>query len=161
MHKAVAMAQLYPIIEETLKAGGCITFASTGASMMPMLRREGDSVTLEPVKEELRRNDVVLYRRDSGQFVLHRIVGMDRDGDYILCGDNQLTLEHHVGQRQIIGRLLAFTRKGRRIACTSIRYRAYVCLLPALRGLKPEFQWIVRHMRAFGRYIQRRENGNG
>ena len=161
MHKAVAMAQMYPVIRETLQAGGTVTLTSTGASMMPMLRHGEDTVTLEPAVGVLRINDIVLYRRDNGQFVLHRIVGMDQNGDYILRGDNQLTLEHHVRRQQVIGRLLAFTRKGRRIACTSVRYKAYVCLLPVLRALKPEFRWINRHMRGFGCFIRRREKENG
>lgn len=136
MHKVVAMAELYPVVEEALSAGGSITLTSTGTSMLPMLRHQRDAVILERAAFPLRVNDVALYRRANGQFVLHRVVGMGPDGGYMFCGDNQFLLEHHIAHRQVIGRMRAFTRGGHRISCDAYGYKAYVFLLPALRRLR-------------------------
>ncbi len=138
MHN-VTMAQLYPVIEETLQRGGSVTLTPTGASMMPMLRHQRDTVTLGTIDGPLKINDVVLYKRNNGEFVLHRIVGMEKNGDFIMCGDYQLVPEHHIKQQQMIGRLLSFTRKGRHVLCSCFSYRAYVCLLPVFRTLRKVF----------------------
>lgn len=160
MHKLVAMADLYPVIEETLAAGGCISLTSTGVSMLPMLGDRRDTVILEPVTSSLHVNDVVLYRRNSGQFVLHRIVAKEPDGDYVLCGDNQFILEHHISRRQIIGKLQSFTHKGRNIFCDSPIYKIYICLLPLLRFLKHERIVFLNCAAGLKRKIRRLMNGN-
>jgi hypothetical protein len=154
LHKVVSIDELFQVMEETLHAGGLVTLTSTGTSMLPMLKHQRDTVILEPVASPLHVNDVVLYRRLSGQFVLHRIVGLESNGDYILCGDNQFALERHISHRQVIGRLQVFIRKGRRISCNSPWYKAYVCLLPMLRLLRHGFYAGRRYMGAFKRRIR-------
>lgn len=133
MHKDVAMAELYPVLVEALRWGGHVTFTATGVSMLPMLRHMRDTVTLRPARGDARVGDVALYRRESGQFVLHRIVGLEENGDYVLCGDNQFVRERFVRPRQVIALMASFSRKGRVYRCDSALYRAYVCILPALR----------------------------
>ena len=160
MHKVIPMAELYPVMEETLKTGGLVSFTSTGTSMMPMLKHKRDIVILEPVTNLLHVHDVVLYRRDSGQYVLHRIVGREPNGDYILCGDNQFMLEHHISRKQMIGRLQSFTHNGRRIACTLPSYKAYVALLPLLRFIKHGLLVCRGYASALKRRIRRPAGGN-
>ncbi len=160
MYKVVAMADLYPVLEEKLRAGGPVTLTATGFSMMPLLHHQRDSIILEPLEGPPRINDVVLYRRESGQFVLHRIVSMETNGDYIMCGDNQYALEHHITQHQVVSRLQAFIRNGRRISCTSTWYKAYVCLLPALRLIRHGLSTGAGYMNAFKHRLRRKANGN-
>lgn len=160
MHKVVSMADLYPVMEEAMLAGCRVTLTVTGASMLPLLRHRQDTVTLETVTGRLRPNDVVLYRQADGRFVLHRIVGMEKNGDCILCGDNQLVWDHHVKRRQIIGRLVAFTRKGRKIACTSPWYLAYMLMLPSLRLVRNGCFIARRYIGALGRFMIRHTRGN-
>lgn len=161
MHKVILMAELYPVMEETLKAGGLVSLTSTGTSMMPMLQHQRDTIILAPVKNPLHVNDVVLYRRISGQFVLHRIVGLESNGDYVLCGDNQSIPEHHIARQQVIGRLQSFIRKGRRISCNSPSYKVYVTMLPLLRFLKHSLLIFRGYAAALKKRIRRLTNGNG
>jgi hypothetical protein len=154
------MADLYPVVEEKLHAGGLVTLTATGFSMMPLLRHQKDSIILEPLEEPLRINDVVLFRRESGQFVLHRIVGLESNGDYIMRGDNQYTLEHHIARHQVVSRLQAIIRNNRRISCTSTWYKAYVCLLPALRLMRRGLSTGVRYLNAFKHRLRRKAHGN-
>ena len=59
------------------------------------------------------RNDVVLYRRDQGILVLHRICRITSDGFYMV-GDNQYEVEGPLRQDQIIGKLIAVNRNSRK-----------------------------------------------
>lgn len=52
---------------------GKLIYANVGDSMFPIIR-ERDLLIIEAVKEPLKVGDVPLYKRDSGQYVLHRIV---------------------------------------------------------------------------------------
>ena len=46
--------------------------------------------------------DVVLYRRQDGALILHRIMQRLPDGSFLLCGDNQWKLEDKVKEEQIL-----------------------------------------------------------
>ena len=63
--------------------------------------------------------------RDSGQYVLHRIVKVNADGTYTLRGDHQLVNEEGVRPDQIIGLVKGFWRGGRYISCKNPWYRLY------------------------------------
>jgi len=161
LSRAVTLADLYLVIEEKLRAGGRVSLMASGVSMLPMLKHQRDTVVLGPATGTLLVNDVVLYRREGGQFVLHRVVGLESNGNYILCGDNQFVLEHHINHKQVVGRLVGFIRNGRRISCTSPWYKAYVLLLPVLRFLKHGLFIGLRYAANLMRRICRLTNGNG
>ncbi len=91
--------------------------------MLPMLRQGVDTVVLSPVPEQLRKYDIPFYRRDNGQFVLHRIVAVGES--YTCIGDNQFELEPGVRKEQVIAVVSAFSRGGREIPVTSLGYRCY------------------------------------
>lgn len=131
--KKVRLEQIFPVIEEKLKAGGTVTFGPHGTSMMPLIREGKDVVTLS-AKMLPQVGDVAFYRRPDGQFVLHRIVGEKSDG-FVLCGDNQTLLEKGVAKDWIIAVMTSVTRDGKEILCKSPGYRFYVrVLLPLWKG---------------------------
>lgn len=133
MHKVVSIQDLYPVFLEKLQSGGSFVLTITGSSMFPLFRHGKDSIEVFPVSDRLKKNDMPLYRRDTGQFVMHRIVGFDGNGDYILCGDNQFSKEHHIRHGQIVGVVRGFTRNGRHASCGGFWYKAYCGLLPPYR----------------------------
>ena len=84
----IPMESLAQLIRLQLEKGGRSSLLVTGISMYPILRHRRDTVEL--VKpERLRRGDLVLYQRDSGQYILHRIITRPKDGAFICSGDNQ------------------------------------------------------------------------
>ena len=113
--------------EEVLARDGKLIYTGVGTSMLPMLRQRRDLLIIERPGRTLRKYDVPLYRRDSGKYVLHRVLKVRRDG-YVLCGDNQWRREYGITDRQIIGVLTAFVRDGKEIPVTDRRYRLYVHL---------------------------------
>ncbi len=121
---AARLSEIFPLIEEKLKSGGMVTFKPNGTSMLPMLRPGIDSVTIKRV-EKLNKNDVILYKRQDGSFVLHRIIAKEKDG-YVLRGDNQWFCERGITDDMVIGTLIEFTRTNKKVSCKSMYYRAYV-----------------------------------
>ena len=69
------LKEYLPLIKEVLQSGGEFRLYPRGTSMMPMLRQGIDSVILVSPTKELKKRDIIFYRRQSGQLVLHRIVG--------------------------------------------------------------------------------------
>ena len=114
---------LLPLIREQVALGGSVRIAPRGTSMMPMLRQGQDTVVLSPVPERLRKYDIPFYRRDNGQFVLHRIVAVGET--YTCIGDNQFELEPGIRKEQMIAVVSAFNRGGREIPVTNLGYRCY------------------------------------
>ena len=92
----INLEDMFPVIMEQISSGGDFVFGPKGISMLPLIKQGEDSVVISPVKEPLKKYDVPLYRRANGQFVLHRIVAVRKDG-YVLCGDNQYEREYGTG----------------------------------------------------------------
>lgn len=118
----IPMEELIKLIQEQLDSGAAATLRVTGSSMHPMLRSRRDTVTLVPAQRSLQKTDVILYRRDNGQYVLHRIV--KAEAGLTCCGDNQWQPER-VEPSQVIAVVSAFTRGKKTYGVTDMGYRLY------------------------------------
>lgn len=97
--------------EEIIKQQGKLVYTNVGVSMMPLLRQHTDLLIIGPPPAgRLRMWDVPLYKRDNGQYVMHRVLWV-RKHDYIICGDNQWWPERGITDRHIIGVLEAVKRR--------------------------------------------------
>ena len=123
--KTISLSDMYPIIKEVLGNGGTFSLTITGSSMYPFILGGRDRVTLSPITKKLKKNDLPLYRRDNGQFVLHRVVKVCKDGTYICCGDHQCQLERGLRHEQMIGIATSYVRKGRKFTNKNLWYRFY------------------------------------
>ncbi len=120
---AVQLKTVIPQIVEQLEQGGNVQLAFQGTSMLPMVLGGRDEVILSPVTAPLKKYDVPFYRRDNGQFVLHRIV---KAGESYTCiGDNQFLYERGVRQDQVLAVMTGFVRKGKTYAVTQPGYKLY------------------------------------
>lgn len=120
------------VIQEVLDSGGEFQLYPRGSSMLPLIREGRDWVMLVQKGKTLHHNDIVLYHRKDGSFVLHRIVKVRSDG-YVLCGDNQVQLETGIQDHQIIALVKGIGRKGRQVSNQSLWLRLYEwiwCCLP-------------------------------
>ena len=102
------MEPLLALLEETEP----VPLVISGYSMTPFLDHGRDTVYLSKVKTPLRRGDMVLYRRDSGAYILHRIYRVE-DGTYTLVGDAQIQLEPGIRPDQVLAKVTAVYRKGK------------------------------------------------
>ncbi len=113
--------------EEEIKKSGRIIYTNVGDSMMPYIKQGRDVLVISEVNGKLNKYDVPLYKRDSGQYVLHRILKV-RENDYVICGDNRWNKEYGITDRHIIGILTGVIRDGQEIPVTNRKYRIYVHL---------------------------------
>lgn len=124
LNKVILMNDIIPLIKEQLKCNGEVSFTPKGRSMMPLLRDNQDTVTIGKTGKQLKKYQMVLYVRKTGQYVLHRVVKVERDG-YVMRGDNQLIDESGVQAEQIIGVVNSFKRNGKLYKTTNKIYRLY------------------------------------
>ncbi len=104
------MDQMVPLIEDAVNNGRNFLLCPKGTSMLPTISSEKDYVLLK-APENLKKYDIVLYKRTGGQFVLHRILGI-KNGKYTMCGDNQYFRERGIEQNQIIAKVFAIHKNG-------------------------------------------------
>lgn len=144
----ISMDEMVVIIEEQLRLGGNVRFTPKGISMLPMLRNNKDVVVLKRPEGRLKKYDIPLYRRENGAYVLHRVVQTDEDGNYVMCGDNQVVKEYGITDDHIIGVVEAFERKGKKYTCNHQGYQIY-CRVWVF--LFPFRKLLVRMQRVLGR----------
>jgi hypothetical protein len=82
----------------------------TGNSMSPFLIHGRDTVYLSRLTRPVRRGDILLYRRENGAYVLHRVYAVDPEG-YTMVGDAQTELETGIRPNQVIAIVTRVIRK--------------------------------------------------
>lgn len=120
---------------EELRRSKHIVTTTVGVSMLPLIKSGRDSVCVSSVDRRLKKLDVALFRRNSGVFVLHRVVEVLPDG-YVLCGDNQVNLELGITDENITGVMTGFFRGETYISCQNPLYRLYSHVWAALFPLR-------------------------
>ncbi len=131
----VTLAEMWPFMEEQIKAGKTVRFAPKGTSMLPMLRQGVDTVVLKKAPEKLKKYDLPLYLRENGQFVLHRVVGVRKDS-YVMCGDNQCVREYGIKDENILAIASGFYREDVFVSCDNSKYAKYCIKLVRKQNIK-------------------------
>ena len=137
--------------EEQLAKNGKLIYTNKGDSMMPLIKQGRDLLIIEPVHGRLKKYDVPLYKRDIGQYVLHRILKV-RKNDYVICGDNRWVKEYGIRDRHIIGVLTAVVRNGKEISVNDWKYKLYVHLWCDFFPVRE----LVLKAKAFPRWLKRK-----
>ena len=136
------LADAIDVIDEILSGGGEFRMYPKGTSMLPLIVQGRDSVVLKRNNDiPARKHDIAFYRRTSGQFVLHRVMAIEKDGTYTMCGDNQFDLEKGITSQQIIGYVSCLYKGEKKRSALS--YKLYV------------FFWCIMPLRRFVRFSQR------
>lgn len=139
-------------IEQCLQELGYTVVPIRGTSMWPLLKEGSSQVQLIKKSEKpLRKGAMVLYRRNDGTMVLHRILRIGERNTFLVCGDHQWKMEE-VQEDQILAVAEGFYRNGQYIDDETIWYQLYKiiwdgnlvlrrCLLALLRlsGLEKKY----------------------
>ena len=56
---------------------------------------------------------MAFFVRDNGQYIMHRICRVDKNGDCYFVGDAQLLIEGPIKHKQIFGKITKVMRKGK------------------------------------------------
>lgn len=135
--KTASIKLLSPIFEEVFNNNSYVKFNVTGFSMYPLLRSGIDTVALVK-KSEISKYDILLYKREDGSYILHRVVGR-KNNKLCMAGDFETTVEFPVAEKQVIATVESFCRNNKYISCRNLYYRLYsffwVLVLPKRRDI--------------------------
>ena len=139
--------EVFTLTRECVKNGQSVRLAVKGDSMKPFLRSEIDSVELAAVDfNTLHTNDIVLIRRTTGEYILHRVFEKQKTYFHIL-GDAQTTPEGPIYQEQLLAKVISVWRGDVPIQCSSFAWQTlgifWTNLLP-LRKLVWSFRRFCR-----------------
>ncbi|NLK87539.1 MAG: peptidase S24 [Clostridiaceae bacterium] len=132
--KKVRAAELFSLVDEILGNGERAWITVTGMSMYPFLREGRDSIELSSVTyDTVKKGDIVLIRRKTGQYVLHRLLKKERDQFYII-GDAQQWVEGPLNPGQLLAYVTRIKRGKQTIICNNIIHRCaagiWLALIP-------------------------------
>ena len=88
-----------------------VTICLEGDSMRPLIRRGKDPVTIVPLRRELMKGDVVLFRLGE-RYVVHRVWQL-KEGLVRTFGDNCWNPEPWFPEEQVLGQVMRYARGGR------------------------------------------------
>lgn len=124
----VKAAELFSLVDEILRNDEKAWITVTGMSMYPFLREGEDSVELSSVDyDAVKKGDIVLIRRESGQYVLHRLLKKEKNCFYIV-GDAQQWVEGPLGPEQLLAYVTSIKRGKRIITCNNLILKCAVSI---------------------------------
>lgn len=92
-----------------------VTVPLNGVSMLPLIRRGIDPVTVTRLYRPLKKGDVVLFRRHDGVFAVHRVRRL-RGNTVVTLGDGCLTEDPPMTSDRVCGIVIRVCRNGRSIS---------------------------------------------
>ena len=144
--KTLSMQHLGPVMQTLLSDNSPVKITVTGNSMYPLLRSGRDEVVLTRCANP-KKGDIVFYKRNTGEYILHRIVGK-KNGAFYLAGDAEVKKEYPILPEQIIGTAVSITSRGREISCKNPIYSLYYRLWTLLLPRRADFIHIYMKIRA-------------
>lgn len=123
-----------------------VTIFLEGNSMMPLIRRGKDSVTIAALQRPLRIGDVVLITTGADRYVVHRVWRINGTTIRTL-GDNCVNPDPWIPQECVLGQAILYRRNNvkHRLDTTAARLwgRAWMAVFP-LRKCCIQLKSIVR-----------------
>ncbi len=110
--KILSPEELMPPLLELMEETDCVPLVISGGSMSPFLVHGRDTVYLSKVRRPLQKGDMILYQRDNGSYILHRIYRAEPHS-FTLVGDAQTQLEPGIRPDQVLALVTAVRRKGK------------------------------------------------
>ena len=113
-------------IEKCIKELGYAVVPISGTSMLPLLKEGETLVELEAIGlRQLKKGDVVLYKKNEGTLVLHRIIKAEGEDAFITLGDHQFKNAEKVSKEQIIAVAKGFFMNGCYVDDNTRWYKLY------------------------------------
>ena len=112
-----------------------VSFVIGGDSMRPLMREGRDTVTVVPVYRGLKKGDIVLFARNDGVYVCHRVFSV-RGNTVVTIGDACYGFDSPVDASQVWGIAVKKERNGRETELDTAFSRAYGRVWMSLRRLR-------------------------
>ncbi len=128
--------EVFTIMERLFDYGKTVWVIVTGSSMYPFLREDNDMVELERTRlSKIKRGDIVLIQRLTGEYVLHRVIKKNRK-DFYIVGDAQQWLEGPIQESQLKALVINIRRKNKVISCNNCIEKFFVHLWLIARPIR-------------------------
>lgn len=142
---------IIPLIKENIARGKSCRITVTGNSMFPTLKHKRDSVILTSVKKRpVKRGEIVLIKRRTGQYILHRVYKILDEDHFIMNGDNQEWIEL-VNFKQVIAVADKIIRKDKEIPCDNFIYKFLIRLWMSQRKRRKKNYALYEKLKRKGR----------
>ena len=123
-----------------------VTICLEGSSMMPLIRRGKDPVTIAPLQRPVRIGDVVLFTTGADRYVVHRVWKISGKKIRTL-GDNCVYPDPWINEDCVLGQAIVYSRNHvkHRLDTTAARLwgRAWMAVFP-LRKCAIRLKGILR-----------------
>ncbi len=110
--KVVPADTMVEHIQALLTEASAVPLVISGNSMSPFLVHGRDTVYLSRIEKPVKRGDMVLYRRENGSYILHRVYAV-KGPLYDMVGDAQTDIELSVRREDMIAVVTSVNRKGK------------------------------------------------
>ncbi len=145
------MQELVSLMEEPLQNGAEVVLTVRGNSMWPLLHNAKDKIFLKRL-DFYKTYDIILYKRNNGSYVLHRIVGK-KNGLFYLAGDGEFQKEYPVYPEQILAKAVGGQRNGKPFSCANFTYKVYSVLWVFLLPVRPIVVRVFSTLRRWRKHV--------
>lgn len=142
------------VLKELVEEGREVSLLIAGSSMSPFLIHQRDYIYFKQPDRELKKGDMVFYQRESGQYVMHRILRIGADG-YYMIGDAQQEVEGPLRREQIFALITKVQRKGKWLEPGDLVWEffehVWIHMIPFRRSIMKAYGWIYKRKRSLRR----------
>jgi len=120
----ISRADFGALAADILESANELRFQAGGGSMTPFIR-DGDILLIQP-RSAVRRGDVILCRLGNDRVLAHRVVKIiedHKDTKLLIKGDALQRSDGYISLKDVLGRVAAVERGGRRIALDAAPWR--------------------------------------
>lgn len=137
-------AYLNAVCQMLADGASAVPVPVTGVSMRPFLRT-GDFVYVELPGETIRKGDILLFRRPNGQYILHRVMKIRKDG-YLMLGDSQLEMEP-IHTSWVRAKAVSAKVGGQMLTPKSLRWWMFAYPWRWLAPWRKQIAWLHKHLK--------------
>lgn len=149
MQDFIPAIQWSSAILPVLNEGHTLKIPLSGLSMFPLIKGGRDEAVLSSTKgKKLKCGDIVLYAREDGTHVLHRIHHLKND-DFFMLGDAHTSIEGPIKRKYVLAVAEAIIRKGKEISCNRVDFRIISTIWLIVRPVRPVIMRVALKLYGF------------
>lgn len=126
----------YTSLLETVDRDVVLPVIISGNSMAPFLKHGRDKVFLSRIIDTPKRGDIVLFRRRSGAYVLHRVYKIKNE-TITMLGDAQTALEPNIPLENAVAIVNCVIRNEKKLTDSALTWKFYEKVWLTLRPFRP------------------------
>jgi len=143
--KQISNEKLFSCVKQAISEGKCALINVKGISMTPFLIDGRDEVFLDAVNPNDICVGMILFVEINNTYILHRVVSLS-DNYVILRGDGNISQSEKVSFEQIVAKVSAVIRNGKRINYRSYHWQLYALFWPKSHRMRILFLKIFRKL---------------